>query len=86
MPSLHLDSHLLDRRDCSILPHRKDLHIENFIEDTSVVVDVVVVDMMEVVEVVAAVVDVVVVVVEVELIDYHVRFSTYRRLDFYHQS
>ena len=46
----HLQSRLLDRRDCSILPHRKDFHIENFVEDVLVVV------------VVVAVVDVVMVV------------------------
>jgi len=33
---------------CSILPHRKDLHIKNFIEDALVVVDVVMIDMVEV--------------------------------------
>jgi len=52
MSSLHLHRHLqsclLDRRDCLILPHRKDLHIENFVEDASVMVDIVVVDMEEV--------------------------------------
>jgi len=48
MPSLHLHRHLqsrlLDKRDCPILLHRKDLHIRNFIEDASVVVDMVEVD------------------------------------------
>jgi len=52
MPSLHLHMHLqsrlLDRRDCSIFPHQNDLHIENFIEDASGVDDATVVDLVEV--------------------------------------
>ena len=38
----------MDKRVCSILSHRKDLHIENFVENILVVVDVVVVDIVEI--------------------------------------
>ena len=53
MPSFHLHRHLqsrlFNRRVCLFLSHQKDLHIENFIEGASVVVDVVVVDLVRLV-------------------------------------
>ena len=59
--------------------------IENFVEDVLVVVVVVVVGEVVIV-VVVVVVGIGMVVVLAELIDDHVRFDLYHRLDFDHQS
>ena len=67
---LHPQSHLHDKWGCSILPPRKDLRIENFIEDVLVVMMVIMVYMVEVdmVKVDLAVVS----VVEVDIVGFDV--------------
>jgi len=62
-----------------ILFHRKTQKTEDVVDDTLVIDDVMVVDVV--------MVDMVVInMVVVDTIDDHVRFSTYNRLDFDHQS
>ena len=67
---LHPQSHLHDKWGCSILPPRKDLRIENSIEDVLVVMMVIMVYMVEVdmVKVDLAVVS----VVEVDIVGFDV--------------